>query len=235
MNTRSMTFSDRDLQDQVVPGHRYLHKWITSSGIPQKAKILDIGCWTGPLEQMFEHSQVHMTGVDIDEAPLKWARTRFPKYAFVKASVTEGLPFDDKTFDVVCFFMVIEHVLAGTEGEALKNISRVTKKGGKLFMSTMLSNPLSNVLDPAYFLTSHRHYSKSHLTELLNRAGFKVEHVYFNGGWFTTLHIWLLYFFKHILHLKEPRGPFMDWLMSLDYQNKGFCEIEIMATKVASV
>ncbi len=234
MNQSSMKYvSNRDEADQVVPGHRYLLRWIKP--YLKKTKVLDIGCWTGPLETLLEHEDCKVSAIDIEEEPLKYARKRFPKMTFKQASLAEKLPFKKDEFDNVLYFMVIEHIPIGTEELAFKNINRVMKKKGNLFMSTMHSSILSNLLDPAYFITKHRHYSEKHLTELLKKAGFEVKEVYLNGGWFTTLHIWMLYFFKHILRMKEPRGPFMDRLMDYDYQNKGFAEIEIRAIKKKDV
>lgn len=100
-------------------------------------------------------------------------------------------------------------------------------------MNTMNSNVLSNLLDPAYFF-GHRHYSEKHLRDLLSLAGFKVEKITFNAGFFTTAYIITLYFFKHVLRRAEPRGIF-DKLMELDYKNRGFAEIDIQAIKVAHI
>ena len=230
MNQSSMKYvSNRDESDQVVPGHKYLVEWIRP--FIRKSKILDIGCWTGPLETLLEKEDCKVSAIDIEEEPLVYARKRFPKMTFKQASLVEKLPFKKDEFDTVLYFMVIEHIPVGTEELAFQNINRVMKKNGNLFLSTMHSSILSNLLDPAYFITGHRHYSEEHLTRLLKKTGFQVKEVYFNGGWFTTLHIWMLYFFKHILRRKEPRGWFMDMLMAFDYRNRGFAEIEIRAVK----
>lgn len=235
MLTRSMTFSQCDLQDPVVPGHRYVFNWVTKHLPKRRVKILDIGCWTGPMEKLLEKTNCHITGIDIDDSAIQLARKNFPQFTFLKADVSNGLPFRRNTYDVVLFFMVIEHILAGTESESIININKIMKKNGKLFLSTMLSNPLSNLLDPAYFLTGHRHYSVNHLSQLLHRGGFKIIEIHKNGGWFTTFHIWMLYFFKHILHIPVIRGKFIDWLMEKDYMNNGFCEVEIVAEKMREI
>lgn len=229
-----MKFSkERDLADPVVATHRYYFSWIKS--YIKKAKILDVGCWTGPLEQLLQHEDCKVTGIDIEREPLEFAREKFPKMRFMNASIVDDTPFKKGEFDMVLFFMVIEHIPKGTELKALKNINYVLKKGGNLFLTTMNSNLISNLFDPAYFLVGHRHYSKKHLKDLLSKAGFKIQEVNYNGSFFTILYTWILYFFKHVLRSNEPRGRLVDMLMQLDYRNKGFTEIHVRATKAKEV
>lgn len=228
-NSHMKYMQDRD-QNPLVPGHFFLFSWIKPY-IKKQAKILDIGCWTGALELLFEKEDCQLSGIDIEEEPLFFARKRFKRFRFIKGSVIDPLPFKKKEFGIVLYFMVIEHIPRGMELRSLKNINKVMKKNGQLFINTMLDNPISNLLDPAYFF-GHRHYSKKRLISLLRQAGFKPEEIKYNGGFFTTLHIFLLYFFKHILRRKEPRNKFLDSLMKLDYRDKGFVEIDIRAVKV---
>lgn len=221
---------ERDLADPVIATHRHYFSWIKP--YIKDAKILDIGCWTGPMEQLLEKEKCKVFAIDIEEEPLKFTRKKFPKMRFVKASIIEGAPFNKNEFDVALFFMVIEHIPKGTELIALKNINRVLKKGGSLFLTTMNSSFFSNLFDPAYFFVGHRHYSKDHLERLLKKAGFKIREVNYNGGFFMILYTWTLYFFKHVLRQKEPRGRLVDKIMALDYNNRGFTEIDIRAVKV---
>lgn len=220
---------ERDLEDPVIATHRFYFSWIKP--YIKNAKILDIGCWTGPMEQLLEKEACSVTAIDIESQPLALARKRFPRMKFVKASIITGPPFKNGEFDTVFFFMVLEHIPKGTELSALMNINRVLKKGGNLFLTTMNGSFLSIVLDPAYFLAGHRHYSKKHLAELLKEAGFAIREVHYNGGFFLILYTWLLYFFKHVLRRREPRGRLMNWLIALDYHNRGFTEIDIRAAK----
>lgn len=222
---------ERDSADPVISTHRYYFSWIRP--YVQNKQVLDIGCWTGPMEQLLKKEDCSVTAIDIENEPLQVAKKRFPKMKFVKTSIIDATPFKKNEFDVVLFFMVIEHLPKGKELIALKNINQVMRKGGNLFLTTMNSNLLSNLLDPAYFLVAHRHYSKHHLEKLLNQAGFAIKETRYNGGFFTTLYAWLLYFFKHVLRRKEPKGGLMDRLMEFDYRNKGFTEIDIRAVKVA--
>lgn len=228
-----MKFLEGREQNPLVPGHYYLFNWIKPY-LKSGSKILDIGCWSGALEMLFEKEDCHVTGIDIEQEPIDYARKRFPTFRFENASIVQKLPFQPEEFDIATYFMVIEHIPVGTELTSLQNINRVLKKDGHLFMNTMFHNPISNIIDPAY-LFGHRHYSQPHLELLLKEAGFEIKDVHFNAGYYTTLYIVILYFFKHVLRRKEPRGKFLDKLMEMDYQDKGFVEIDIHAVKIKDI
>ncbi len=225
-----MKFVEEREKNPLVPGHYYLFNWIKPF-IKSKSKILDIGCWSGALEILFEKEDCHVTGIDLEPEPIEYARKRFPNFRFEQASIIQKLPFEEKEFDIALYFMVIEHIPKGTELTSLININRVLKPGGQLFFNTMHHNLVSNLIDPAYF-TGHRHYSQPHLELLLKEAGFEIKEVKYNAGYGTTLYIVILYFFKHVLRRPEPRNKFLDKLMEMDYRDKGFVEIDIRAEKI---
>jgi 2-polyprenyl-3-methyl-5-hydroxy-6-metoxy-1,4-benzoquinol methylase len=228
-NARMKFVKDRD-SNPLVPGHYYLFNWIKPF-MKKNSKILDIGCWSGPLEELFSQEKCHVTGIDIEDEPIEYARKKFPNFTFLKASIIDPLPLRKKTFDIAAYFMVIEHIPKGTELDSLIQINRVLKSSGQLFINTMSYNVLSNLLDPMFFL-GHRHYTRKELTRLLKKSGFSIKEIKYNGGLFTTLHIFLLYFFKHVLKKQEPRNKILDKLMELDYKDRGFVEIDIRAEKI---
>ena len=102
-----MKFIKKRDKNPLVPGHYFLFNWVKPF-IKVKTKILDIGCWTGPLEILFEKTGAQVTGIDIEDGPLKYATKRFPRFRFRKASIIDRLPFKEKEFDIVLFFMVLE-------------------------------------------------------------------------------------------------------------------------------
>lgn len=232
MQSRMKFVSKRDGKNVLVPGHYFLFNWIKPYII--RKSVLDIGCWSGPLEELLQKEKCDVVGIDIESKPLQVAQKKFPKFKFFKHSIINPMPKKFGLFDTVLYFMVIEHIPRGSELNSLLNINRAMKKNGTLFINTMNNNFLSNLMDPA-FLFGHRHYSKNEISTLLELSGFKVKETKFNAGFFTTLSILILYFCKHVLKVKEPRNAFFDNLIARDYRDKGFCEIDIRAIKVRNL
>lgn len=169
----------------------YLSKFIRKD-IP---KILDIGCWSGQFHRALDMKHQYF-GVDIDEDVVKFASKKFKNTEF-KTGSASSIPYNNNFFDVVVFSEVIEHIPANTETKALKEINRVMKKNGILFLSTPLDTWVSKMLDPAYWLIGHRHYKISKLVKMLNKTGFKIVETKKAGvAWHSFAHLIEL-FCKH--------------------------------------
>ena len=103
-------------------------------------KVLDVGCGTGSLalvakERVGNAGSVH----GIDPAPRQIARARSKAARRGLAvdfhlGVIEKLPFPDQTFDVVQSTFAIDHVPEDLQRQGLKEIARVLKPGGRLFI-----------------------------------------------------------------------------------------------------
>lgn len=232
VSSRQMKYEQGvDANTHLGAGYRWLKQWFDP--YIKNKKVLDIGCWSGTLEKLFKNSGADVTGIDVEEPPLVDARKLFPKYTFVNASVTEPMPFKKNSFDVVFFLMTIEHLPKGTEFVSIKNINRVTKKNGLLFLSTMNDHMIGNYFDPAYFF-GHKHYKLSNLKKMLKKSGFEIVDARINGSFGMIVYTFLFYFSKHILH-KTFYSTFVDNWMMRDYNKNGFVEIKIRAQKVKDV
>jgi ubiquinone/menaquinone biosynthesis C-methylase UbiE len=105
--------------------------------MPDEARILDAGCGIGEitsrLAQLFPRA--HVLGVDIIEAHLDRARTRYatlaPRVEFENQSVY-ALNADDASFDLT----VCRHVLHSIPhaGRVIAELARVTRPGGYLHL-----------------------------------------------------------------------------------------------------
>jgi SAM-dependent methyltransferase len=102
------------------------------------ARVLDFGTGTGYGAARMAANAASVTGVDVSEAAVKYARTRYPvaNLDFQKISPVEDapLPFPDDSFDVVTSFQVIEHVPSAAA--YLAEAKRVLKPGGTLLVVT---------------------------------------------------------------------------------------------------
>lgn len=100
-------------------------------GLPDGAKVLDIGCGRGVLHSFYEGGELH--GVDISE----WAAAeagRVYKQASCVNLDDEPLPYEDGFFDAALMLDVVEHLFE--PGRTLVEIHRTLKPGGSLILST---------------------------------------------------------------------------------------------------
>ena len=102
--------------------------------VAHKTRYLDAGCGTGMAVQMAAALGAAVSGVDGAEAMLSIARSRVPTGDFRLGNL-EQLPFADETFDVVTAFNSLQD--AGNPVAALRELGRVTKRGGSVVMMTL--------------------------------------------------------------------------------------------------
>jgi len=87
--------------------------------------VLEVGCGTGLLLERMQQFTASAQGIDLSPGMLARARARGLDVS--EASVT-SLPFETASFDVVCAFKVLAHVL--DIRQALSEMTRVTRVGG---------------------------------------------------------------------------------------------------------
>ncbi|KAF9274011.1 hypothetical protein BGZ68_001004 [Mortierella alpina] len=92
--------------------------------------VLDVGCGPGTwiLEMSTEHTETNFTGIDISAVWPTEIRPRNCRFQVVDA--TQGLPFEDDTFDFVYQRFMIMGYLAKDWPFVIKELVRVTKPGG---------------------------------------------------------------------------------------------------------
>lgn len=228
-NQRLMIFSESVDVAEAKGEHKFYFSF--AEDYIKGKKVLDVGSWTGPFEILIYDLASKITAVDIEERALKVLKKNLPGVKTVKA-VSHKLPFRSSAFDVVCFFDVIEHIPVGYELATLIEINRVLKKSGYLFLATVNKSFWADLLDPAYWLAGHRHYTKEQLSLMLNDSGFKVEQVKKTGSFYSSLYAISFYFFKHILRMKMPTVNFIERKMEKDMMSPGFTQIVIRAKKM---
>ncbi|MFT5660698.1 MAG: ubiquinone/menaquinone biosynthesis C-methylase UbiE [Sulfurimonas sp.] len=142
--------------------------------LSNQASVLDVGAGTGMMSE-FAHrcnSELKYVAIDPAEGMLKFA----PEYLETHIATAEALPFEDKSFDAVLMGESLHHL---RDPElALKEIIRVLKKNGKLFIydfdvSTFRGNAIYKMEkllgEPAHF------YEPYDLKNMLEGYGFSVE------------------------------------------------------------
>jgi len=106
-------------------------RWIPSDA----TSLLDIGCNAGELLAYCGavRPALRLSGVEINPAALAKARQNLPD-ADLHGAGAEKLPFSDANFDCVTCIEVLEHIPEKLRGQALAEMRRVVRPGGRLVL-----------------------------------------------------------------------------------------------------
>lgn len=188
-----------------------------------EGRMLDIGSKSGwLLSTVGERPAV---GVDVE-----WPEGRPCHTKPCATADGRWLPFRDESFDIVTIFDVIEHVPKRTEPQVLGEAYRVLKGGGMLVLSTPQRHLVPTVLDPAWWLIGHRHYTSATIGDLLRHAGFEIVDHRSWGRYGEATFVPFMYLFDRL----PVRMPFEQrWLKRMDheYLEPGWCTMFVTALR----
>src|SRR3989344_3171408 len=208
------------ISDVISPDYQYVYYSFLRKYIKNR-RVLDVGCWSGIFASFATLHAKKVIGIDHSKEAIKLAKKQAPK-AFFKVGSVENLPFRSRSFDVVVFFMVLEHIPKGMELKALLEIYRVLKPNGYLILDTPNSHFLSILLDPGFFLLGHRHYSKKQLRRMFQQSGFLIKNIYTRGGILHQVMALPELMAKHIFHIALTYPKWLQDKIYDDYERKGF-------------
>jgi hypothetical protein len=139
---RFRVIGDRDARGFLVSGatdYRRLDDAlvaITGRALHEYARVLDWGVGCGRVARHFPRDRAGtLTGCDIDHDNVAWCRAHLPG-TFVATSLQPPLPFSDDAFDAVYGISVFTHLRETMQLRWLDELSRVTRRGAMLLMTT---------------------------------------------------------------------------------------------------
>lgn len=171
-----------------------------------KGNILDIGCGNKPYMRFLDKNSRYF-GMEYQ------LRASKPNLL----GDVNRLPFDDGSFDAILFNEVIEHL--PEPGNGLKEVSRVLKKDGKLFMTAPMYWRM-------HYASDYFRFTGQGLRYLLEKNNFHIQAIERMGGFFSIMFIRLIdifvmkIFFKVMPLLSIERGKYrlaalLTWPFSL--------------------
>ena len=124
---------------------------IRALGLPQWARVLEIGCGRGVALPVLDVSlePLELVGLDIDASLLAKAR-EWTRHTRTRATLVEGdvrdLPFEAGRFDLVVDFGTCYHVSDTLDGRraALSEVARVLRTGGLFVHETRAAQRLAH-------------------------------------------------------------------------------------------
>lgn len=151
--------------------------------IPKGKRILDAGA--GELQYKRFCSHLEYTSQDFGQYDGKGDSAGFQTESWdnSKLDITSdiaSIPVKAKEFDAVMCIEVLEHIPHPIE--ALREFSRVIKKGGALIITAPVSS-LTHFA-PYYFYNG---YSRYFYEKYLSDFGFEIQELTYNGNWYEAL------------------------------------------------
>lgn len=170
------------------------YPWLIKHGeFKSGAKILDCGCGRGILQFYLAKKGYIITSVDIstlkthqvqsfwnivrklglpiteDKASaMKAIARRYDTSIDFRVANIAKLPFEDEAFDHVYSVSVLEHMAKGEDVMAIKEMSRVLKKGGTMLVTVDFS-PVK---------MERKAYTKEEVLDLISASGLYFDNVY---------------------------------------------------------
>lgn len=97
-----------------------------------RKKILDVGCGDGQISVKFKELGLEVYGIDIASSQVKEAKKR--GVVAIEGDFQNGLPYDNKSFDIVFCGEVVEHLV--DVRFLITEINRILVAGGLLVLTT---------------------------------------------------------------------------------------------------
>src|SRR6185437_10598907 len=158
---------------------RVYRRVVALSGTGPGDRVLDVGCSGGYLARLLAAAAApsgSVTGLDPSRAAIASARRRAPANASFAVGVAQDLSaFADGGFDVVTSTLALHHVPARKRQDALREMYRVTRPGGRLLIADF--DPGRRVLRLHGGAARMRHAAATvgPLDDLAATAGYQVE------------------------------------------------------------
>jgi 2-polyprenyl-3-methyl-5-hydroxy-6-metoxy-1,4-benzoquinol methylase len=132
------------MQERYVPGtwskiaaYEHVPRYSLAKPLAAGKTVLDFGCGTGYGSAMLATVAREVTGLDIDESALVWARETHGR-ANLNFICRDNLGADlpAASFDLVTCFEMIEHVDLATQQRVIASLARLLKDDGLFLIST---------------------------------------------------------------------------------------------------
>lgn len=162
------------LHERMQVERWYVHEFVRREAIPlMKSGMMVLDAGSGKLPEQYLREEILATGCTLHTCDLNFG----PGVDF-EADVS-NLPFEDAAYDLVLNTQVLEHVK--DPAKVCKELARVLKPGGSLFLTTPQSSPLHNL--PWNFFN----FTNLGLRLLMDDAGLETEKEVAQGGHFALL------------------------------------------------
>jgi ubiquinone/menaquinone biosynthesis C-methylase UbiE len=153
-------------------GRWYITRFVatTAAGMREGARVLDAGAGEGAYRRFFDHCRYEAADLAVGEQEWNYGNLDY-------VAPLHDLPIENETFDAVLCTQVLEHL--ELPRESVRELYRVLKPGGKLFLTAPMAHPLHQEPYDFFRYTSHG------LRSICADAGFTEIEIEPFGGLFV--------------------------------------------------
>ena len=127
-----------DFEDFIHWNHNKALRYISAKFTTGSASILDVGCFNGFFVKKLLSLGFNAKGIDFNNKALEFGRSRYGLENFISNKTLEDMLVEEKRFDVITLFEVIEHL--ENINDVLSKVSNLLAKNGIIIISTPNSN-----------------------------------------------------------------------------------------------
>lgn len=184
-------------RDYIDFNLRQRNQWVESVAkeLPPETRILDVGAGPGLYKPLFAHCQYEAQDFAQYEGNKSGLMKDSDYWFYGKLdyiSDITAIPVPDSSFDAILCTEVLEHVPEPIL--ALKEMSRILKSGGVMYLSAPLASGLHQL--PYHFYGG---YTPQFYQKFLAEFGMNIDYIRPNGG-----------FFKHFLQESARAGSIIS-------------------------
>lgn len=157
---------------------RVYRRIVALAGVRPGDTVLDVGCSGGYLARKLAAVAGpggRVTGLDPSQAAIGYAQRRAASAMTFTVGTAQDLPLPDASFDVVTCTLAMHHVPARRRQDALAQMYRVTRPGGRLLLADFDPARLPFPLHPGAGRMRRAAATVGPLEELATTAGYQVE------------------------------------------------------------
>ena len=180
---------ERDYFDLHQGRYRYILDKVIRLPIPRGARILDVGCYPPHLLTALQHLGYRVSGIASRHEPIKTANV------VILNIERDRLPFPNRSFDLVLFSEVMEHLVVNPH-VYLSEFHRVLTPHGRILITTPNAAGLNKLIpillgrstyfpleqlfatklaDGSLYHRHNREFTMKELKEILERTDFVVN------------------------------------------------------------
>jgi 2-polyprenyl-3-methyl-5-hydroxy-6-metoxy-1,4-benzoquinol methylase len=159
--------------------HIWLERLFSYAQVPQRGRVLELGCGEGHYARLLAAKGYQVTGVDVSAIAIQWAKEKTHvtghQVEYLALDLTQPGILPGQQFDIIVDGNCVHCILGTDRPLFFANVQRLLKRDGLFFVSSLCSHTGQNEV---YELAGQPYRyvpTETHLHRELAAAGFVVQ------------------------------------------------------------